>query len=485
MSEGANLAQKHNLIAGEWVPSARYEENLNPSRPSDVIGLFALADIAQTRSALDAARAALPAWLATGPVQRNEILRRVAATLFSRAEELGALLSREEGKTLAEGVGEVRRAAQCWDYFAGEALRAPGEFMPGLRPGFSVAVSREPVGVVSVVTPFNFPIALPSWKIAAALVYGNTVVFKPSEVTPASAWALVEAAVEAGVPPGVLNLVSGHGREIGDALVDGADAITFTGSGPVGLAILKRASEHMKKVQLELGGKNPLVVAADADLDKAVDCALDGSFYGSGQRCTASSRLVVERAVHDAFVEKLAARVLKLRVGDALAPDTQIGPVVSASQRQRVLSYIEIGRSEGAEVAAGGGPLEREGGGYYVAPTLFVGTTNAMRINREEIFGPVASVIAVDSLDEAIAVANDTPFGLSSGICTSSLHAAERFRRASRAGLVSVNAPTAGIDFHVPFGGRHASAMGGSEQGSAAIEFYTERKTAYINHGVL
>ena len=485
MRDDANQRQKNNFIAGEWVMSGRYEENLNPSRPDDVIGLFALADAGQARAALDAARAALPVWSATGPVQRNEILRRVAAALSARAEELGALLSREEGKTRAEGIGEVRRAAQCWDYFAAEALRAPGEFLPGLRPGFNVAVTREPVGVVSVVTPFNFPIALPSWKIAAALVYGNTVVFKPSELTPASAWALVEAAVEAGVPPGVLNLVSGHGREIGDALIDGADAITFTGSGPVGETILTRAARGMKKVQLELGGKNPLVVTADADIATAVDIALDGSYYASGQRCTASSRLIVERRIHDAFVEALAAKVSALRVGDALAADTQIGPVVSAAQRQRVLDYIGIGRSEGAEVAAGGGALETESGGYFVAPTLFVNTTNAMRINREEIFGPVAAVIAVDDLDEAIAVANDTAFGLSSGICTSNIRVAERFRRASRAGLVSINAPTAGIDFHAPFGGRHGSGMGGSEQGSAAIDFYTERKTTYINHGVL
>lgn len=485
MSQGANLARKNNLIAGEWVASARYEENLNPSQPSDVIGLFALADASQARAAIDAARAALPAWRNIGPLQRNEILKRVATLLSARAEELGAQLSREEGKTLAEGIGEVRRAAQCWDYFAAEALRAPGQFMPGLRPGFSVTVSREPVGVVSVVTPFNFPIALPSWKIAAALVYGNTVVFKPSELTPASAWALVEAAVEAGVPPGVLNLVNGHGREIGDELVDGADAITFTGSGPVGLSILKRAADGMKKVQLELGGKNPLIVAADADLDKAVACALDGAFFSSGQRCTASSRLIVERPLHDAFVEALAAKVIRLRVGDARAPETQIGPVVSAAQRQRIQNYLDIGRAEGAEVAAGGGAIERESGGYFIAPTLFVGTGNQMRINREEIFGPVASVIAVDDLDEAIHVANDTPFGLSSGICTTNLTTAERFRRASRAGLVTVNAPTAGIDFHVPFGGHRESGMGGSEQGAAAIEFYTEYKTAYINHGVV
>ncbi|MEZ2410708.1 aldehyde dehydrogenase family protein [Bosea sp. RCC_152_1] len=474
-----------NLVDGRWREAAAGDDSFNPSRPAELIGRFARADARLVGEACAAARRALPSWSATLPGRRHEILRRMSLLLSERAEPLGALLAREEGKTLREGVGEVNRAASCFDYFSGEAFRAPGEFLPGLRPGFNVTVTREPVGVVAIVTPFNFPIALPAWKIAAALVYGNTAVFKPSELTPALGLALVEVAIEAGLPAGVLNLVFGPGSEIGDALVDHSDAITFTGSGPVGSLILQRAALGMKKVQLELGGKNPLVIAADANLDHAVDTALDGAFFASGQRCTASSRLIVERSIHDRFVDALAEKVAALRVGDALAPDTQIGPVVSAAQRERIMNYVEIGRLEGASAIVGGEPLSTETGGYFVAPTLFVGASNAMRIAREEIFGPVAAVIVAEDLDEAIGMANDTPFGLSSGICTGRLHTAERFRRASRAGLVTVNAPTAGIDFHAPFGGRHASAMGGSEQGSAAIEFYTERKTTYFNHGIV
>jgi alpha-ketoglutaric semialdehyde dehydrogenase len=485
MNGGAETLRKDNFIAGAWVAGARYEENRNPSRPGDVVGEYALADVAQVEAACAVARDALPKWAATGPLQRNEILRRVSTILTEKAQEIGTLLSREEGKTLPEGIGEVRRAAQVWDYFAGEALRNPGESLPGLRPGFSISVDREPVGVVSAITPFNFPIALPSWKIAAALVYGNTVVFKPSELTPGCAWALVEACVEAGLPTGALNLVNGHGLEIGAALIDSADAVTFTGSTPVGRDLLRRAAAGMKKAQVELGGKNPMVIAADADLDQAVTVAIDGAFFSSGQRCTATSRLIVEDKVYDTFVEKLAERANALKVGDALLPETQVGPVISDAQRNRILKYIEIGRNEGAEVVAGGAALERNSGGYFIAPTIFAHATNDMTISREEIFGPVVAVIRAGDFDEAIAIANDTPFGLSSGVCTRDLRAAERFRRASRAGLVMINAPTAGIDFHVPFGGRHLSGFGGTEQGSTAREFFTESKTTYVNHGVV
>lgn len=471
------------LIGGKWEPAAHAAPNLNPSQPAEVIGQYGWCDTSQAEAALAAARNALPAWSATLPETRAAMLRHAAQELWSRSEELGTLLSREEGKTLPEGIGEVRRAAAVLDYFAGEAFRADGHHLPGLRQDFEIIVSREPIGVVAAITPWNFPIAVPAWKCAAALAYGNTVVLKPSEHTPASAWALVDILQRAGLPDGALNLVGGDGRELGPALIAGADAISFTGAVPTGRAILAQAAPLMKKVQLELGGKNPLVVAADADLDLAVQIALDGSFYSAGQRCTASSRLIVERGIHDAFVEKLTAAVSALRVGDALDSQTQIGPVANLAQKMKVLDYIAIGRSEGAQIATGGHEIETSAGGYFIAPTLFIEADNSMRICREEIFGPVSAVIQAEDLEHAIALANDTEFGLSSGIVTQSLAAATAFRRASKAGLVMVNTPTSGIDFHVPFGGRAASGFGGGELGMAALQFFTETRTHYINPG--
>lgn len=474
------------LISGTWQPARRTMPNLNPSRPNDdVIGEFGWCDSAQAATAIAAAREALPAWSASLPEVRAAILRRAAQELSGRAEELGTLLSREEGKTLPEGIGEIRRSAAVLDYFAGEAFRGAGHHLPGLRDGFEIVVSRGPVGVVAAITPWNFPMAVPTWKCAAALAYGNTVVLKPSEYTPACAWALVDILARAGLPDGVLNLVGGDGREVGPALIAGADAISFTGAVPTGRAILAQAAPLMKKVQLELGGKSPLVIAADADLDLAVQIALDGAFFGTGQRCTASSRLIVDRRIHDAFVEGLTAAVAALKVGDALSAETKIGPVANAAQHDKVLGYIGIGRAEGAQVATGGHAIESNTGGYFIAPTLFTETQNTMRICREEIFGPVAAVIRADDLDHAIAIANDTEFGLSSGIVTQSLAAATAFRRATKAGMVMVNAPTAGVDFHVPFGGRDASGYGGGEQGIAAMDFFTETRTHYINPGRL
>lgn len=471
------------LIGGTWRETQHAEPNINPSRPTEVVGLYGWCDPAQAAEAMAAARTALPSW-STSPIElRANILRRAAQELLARADELGAQLSREEGKTLAEGTGEVRRAASAIEYFAGEAFRAAGHHLPGLRADFEVIVSRGPVGVVAAITPWNFPIAVPAWKCAAALVYGNTVVLKPSEYTPASAWSLVDIFHRAGLPAGVLNLVGGAGRIVGPAMISGADAISFTGAVPTGRMILSDAAPLMKKVQLELGGKNPLIIAADADLDVAVAAALDGSFFSSGQRCTASSRLIVDDKIHDVFVERLAAAASALKVGDALAPDTRIGPVANAVQMDKVLNYINIGRAEGAQIACGGAEIKTNTGGYFIAPTLFVEANNAMRICREEIFGPVAAVIRADDLDHAFALANDTEFGLSSGIITRSLAAATAFRRISKAGMVMVNAPTAGVDFHVPFGGRDASGFGGGEQGIAAMQFFTETKTAYINPG--
>ena len=472
-----------NFIGGTWTDTSETTENRSPSDTNDVIGLFASATAAETLQAIDAAEAALPGW-ANGLLQeRHDILKRASDALFARRNELGALLAREEGKARAEGVGEVTRAAQIFGFFAGEVLRIPGEQIASIRANVTVSVTREPVGVVGIITPWNYPIAIPSWKIAPALAYGNTIVFKPADLVPASAWALVDILREAGLPDGVLNLVMGRGRVVGEAILDSPKirAVTFTGSTEVGQHVAAMCAKHMRKVQLELGGKNPLVVMADADLEVAVKCAVDGAFYSTGQRCTASSRLIVEDGIYERFVARFLEHARELVVGHALEDTTQIGPVVSESQLQQDANYIEIGKSEGAKLALGGKILSRNTPGYYFQPAVFIEATNSMRICREEIFGPVASVIRVKDYEEALAVANDTEYGLSSGICTTSLRYANHFQKSSGAGMVMVNLPTAGVDYHAPFGGRRASSLGSREQGRYAVEFYTNVKTGYVN----
>jgi len=468
-----------NLIAGEWVSGTDSRPNINPSDTSDTVGDYAAADAGQVTDAIAAARAAQPGWTKTTAQDRAAVLARTGAELMARSAELGELLSREEGKTRAEGVGEVVRAAQVFQFFAGEAIRALGEKYPPVRPGVDVDVTREPVGVVGIITPWNFPIAIAAWKIAPALAFGNAVVFKPADLTPASAWALADILHRAGTPAGVLNLVMGRGSVIGDPLVDGVDAVSFTGSVPTGRRIAARAIQRMTRLQLEMGGKNPLVVLDDSDLDTAVNCALNGAFFQTGQRCTASSRLIVTEAIHDAFLDRLTREMAKLRIGHALDPETQIGPVADERQLETDWDYLRIAREEGAEVV-GGERLDRPTRGFFLSPALLVGATNAMRSSREEIFGPVASLIRVKDYDEALAVANDTEFGLSSGICTTSLKYARDFQRNSAAGLVMVNLPTAGLDYHVPFGGRKGSSYGPREQGSYAREFFTSVKTSYV-----
>jgi alpha-ketoglutaric semialdehyde dehydrogenase len=398
---------------------------------------------------------------------------------------LAKLLAREEGKVLRDANAEVIRAAQIFHYYSGESIRHPGGFFPSLRDGVNIIVDYEPVGVVVAITPWNFPLATPAWKIAAALAYGNTVIFKPSEVTPACAVALTEILIETGIPGGVFNLVMGSGGQLGDTLIAGANAVSFTGSTPTGRTVLNRAANTMTKVQLELGGKSPLVVLDDADLDQAVQVAFDGAFPQTGQRCTASSRLIVTRGIHDAFVERLTKKVAAARVGHALEPSSDIGPVATEAQLAKDMSYVAGAKEEGAELLCGGERLERPTDGYFLAPALFANTTNSMQLNREEIFGPVAAVIRADNFEEAIAIARDADYALSAAICTRSLAAAERFRRASRAGMVVINAPTSGAEYHVPFGGRPPSGFGAPEQGAAAADFFTEVKTTYINHGVI
>ncbi|MDF3941869.1 aldehyde dehydrogenase family protein [Achromobacter denitrificans] len=476
------MTQKANYIGGAWVEGAGTLENLNPADPRDLIGLYASADEAQMRQAVQAARAAGPGWERSTTQLRSDILFRAADEILARKEELGALVSREAGKTLAEGMGEVVRAGQIFQFFAGEAVRYGGENLPSVRPDIGVQISRHPVGVVSMITPWNFPIAIPAWKMAPALAFGNTVVLKPSEHTPGAAWELFAILERAGLPAGVANLVNGEGAAAGQALLDGVDAVSFTGSVATGRKIATGASERMIRVQLEMGGKNPLVVLDDADLDVAVECALNGAFFSAGQRCTASSRLIVADGIHDRFVQALTERMRKLVVGDPRTAGTQIGPVINDAQLRKILGYIELGQSEGATLAEGGKRADASSAGHFLRPTLFTQSSNDMRINREEIFGPVAAVIRVSGYDEALEVANDTAFGLSSGICTTSLKAANHFRLNVRSGLTMVNLPTAGLDYHVPFGGVKASSFGPREQGRYAVDFYTSTKTAYIGY---
>ncbi len=470
-----------NFVAGQWVPADDAIENINPSDTTDVVGEFARGSAIDVQNAVDAARLAFHGWSRSGLQQRHDILDRISREITTRREELGGLLAREEGKTLPEAIGEVTRAAQIFDFFAGEVLRMAGERIASTRPGIEVEISREPVGVVGIITPWNFPIAIPAWKIAPALAYGNCVVFKPAELAPGSAWALADIIVRAGIPDGVFNLVMGRGSVVGEAMLqaEGIDAITFTGSVATGRKVAAASAGLLRKFQLEMGGKNPLVILDDADLDVAVECAINGAFFSTGQRCTASSRLVVTNGIHDRFVEALKQRMEQLVVDDALSKGTHIGPVVDQKQLEQDLAYIDIGVNEGARLASGGLRLNREKSGYYLQPALFTDGSNAMRINREEIFGPVASVIRVRNYDEALETANDTEFGLSAGICTTSLKFASHFKRNVEAGMVMVNLPTAGVDYHVPFGGRKGSSYGPREQGRYAAEFYTTVKTAY------
>jgi acyl-CoA reductase-like NAD-dependent aldehyde dehydrogenase len=471
-----------NYIAGDWVAGASAIANRNPSDVNDVIGEYAQADAAQARVAIAAAKDAFPAWSMGSIQERANILDRAGNEILARKDELGRLLSREEGKTLPEGVGEVMRAGYIFKFFAGEVLRLAGEKLPSVRPGVEVEITREPLGVVGIITPWNFPIAIPAWKIAPALAYGNTVVMKPADLVPGCAWALADILAKAGLPAGVFNLIMGRGSIVGEVLVTHPDvaAVSFTGSVETGRAIAAKAVARMAKLQLEMGGKNPMVVLDDADLATAVNCAVQGAYYSTGQRCTASSRLIVSAGIHDRFVAAMKEKLATLKVDDALAPGTDIGPVVDQVQLGTDLNYVDVGKGEGAVLAYGGERVERAKEGYYLAPALFIEATNTMRIAREEIFGPVACVIRAKDYDEALALANDTPFGLCSGIVTTSLKHASHYKRHAQAGMVMVNVPTAGVDYHVPFGGRKGSSYGPREQGRYAAEFFTTVKTAYI-----
>lgn len=478
-------AIQKNFIAGEWIDGASAIENINPSDLTDIIGRYAQADSAQLDRALTAARDAQVTWAKTGLEHRYSVLMSIGQELIARSEELGTLLAREEGKPIAEGKGEVYRSGQFFTYYAAEVLRQIGDTADSVRDGIEIDVRREPVGVIAIISPWNFPMATAVWKIAPALAFGNSVVWKPANLVPASAVALAKIISRHDLPSGTFNLVMGSGGSVGQSLVESpiVDAISFTGSVEVGKGIAAAAVSNLAKVQMEMGSKNALAVMDDANLDTAVACALNGAFGGTGQKCTASSRLIVHEKIHDAFVAKLVDGANAMIVDHALKAGTQLGPVVSESQLNQNLDNMVLARAEGGEVLCGGERVERDTEGYYMTPAVVVGTDNSWRVNREELFAPIACVQKTSSYEEALTKVNDTRFGLTSGIITTSLARANHFRRNVKTGCVMVNLPTAGTDYHVPFGGRGDSSHGPREQGAYAQEFYTSVKTSYISAG--
>ncbi|MGH2353519.1 MAG: aldehyde dehydrogenase family protein [Chloroflexota bacterium] len=470
-------------IGGAWRDGVRTVADVNPAHPAERVAEAHAADARLAGEALVAARAAFVAWRATPAPARGEILRKAADLLEQRAEAVGRDLTREEGKTLAEGIGETKRAVAILRYYAGQTLEPDGETYPSLSPATFLYARREPVGVVVAITPWNFPIAIPAWKIAPALAYGNTVVWKPAEIVPLTASHLLQALVDAGLPAGVLNLVVGRGSEIGDTLTThpAVDAITFTGSNAVGRALQAKATALGKKVQLELGGKNPAVVLADADLAHAAEHVARGAFLSAGQKCTATSRVIVEAPALQAFQDRLVALAKDWKLGDPLEPDTKVGPLASEDQLKTVTGYLQASAADGGRVLAGGDRATDLGDGYYVRPTVLADLSPESKVVREEIFGPVAAVIAARSYDEAVALANDTPFGLTASLFTRDLGRALRFADDIRTGVVKINQESAGLEFQVPFGGMKESSSGSREQGKAAREFFTQWKTVYLD----
>lgn len=470
-----------NFINGEQV-GVNFHPNINPSDTTDIIGYFARASKDDVDYAIDSAFHASQSWGNSNISKRAHILKKTSELIIEQKNYLGEILSREQGKTLPEGIAEVVRAAQIFEFYASECFRIDGLSIQSIRDNVDINTRREAVGVVGIITPWNFPIAIPAWKIAPALCYGNTIVFKPADLVPASAWMLVNILHEAGLPPGVLNLVMGQGSVIGEIITNDSrvNAVTFTGSTGVGKIIADNCSKRLCKVQLEMGGKNPLVVMEDANLEQATDIALSGAYFSTGQRCTASSRFILSEQIHDEFLEKLKEKLKNTNVGHALDPNTKIGPVVDNKQLETNLKYIDIGLQEGANLEWGGNKLTLDYEGYYFAPALFTEVNNSMRIAQEEIFGPVACAIKFKNFEEAIQIANSTQYGLAAGICTNNLKYSQHFIKQMNVGMVMVNLPTAGVDFHVPFGGRKGSSYGPKEQGRTAVEFFTNVKTAYI-----
>jgi aldehyde dehydrogenase (NAD+) len=471
------------FIGGQWVPAERTFDSVNPARPSEIVGRFALATPDDVAAAYSAASAAAPGWRRTSAVQRGDILHRAASLLEPRVDELGAELTREEGKTVAEGRGEVKRAIAILRYFAAEALQPSGSVYPSANYETFLYSVREPLGVVSVITPWNFPVAIPMWKLAPALAFGNTVVWKPSELTPMLAVRLVEVFAEAGLPAGVLNMVTGDPSEIGDAVTGdpSIEGLSFTGSAKVGRMIQAAVTPRGVKVQLELGGKNPVIVLDDADLDLAVEQTLRGAMFSTGQKCTATSRAIVLQDIAEPFTDLLVSRVRELKVGDPLDEETKVGPLVSSGQFDRVLGYLDVAREEGHHLLLGGDRIDGDDGGYFVAPTVYADMDPNSRLGQEEVFGPVVGTIRAGSLEQAIEIANSVQFGLSASIFTRDIARAFEFIREIRTGVVHVNSETAGAEPQAPFGGMKESSSHSREQGKSAVEFYTDTKTVYLD----
>lgn len=468
-------------INGSWAKGTSTIENINPSDISENIGNVAQASLEQVNEAISAAKVAQPLWEKTALEHKVNVLQAIGDELIERCVELGELLAREEGKSKAEGKGEIYRSGQFFQYYAAEVLRQIGENAASVRPGIDIEVTREAVGVVGIISPWNFPTATAAWKIAPALAFGNSVIWKPANLTPASAVALTEIISRQDIPAGTFNLVLGSGGVVGDALINSKDinAISFTGSVDTGRKIAVATSANFVKCQLEMGSKNSLIVACDADIGVAVESAIAGSFSGTGQKCTASSRLIVMESIHDEFVSALVKRMAELKVGHCMEDGIFMGPVSDKKQFDSNFKWIERTKELGGKLAFGGEKLKMEKEGFYMSPTLFIDTKNDWDVNQEEVFAPMACVIKVKDLDEAIKTANDTRFGLTAGIITQSLKTAAIFKKEAQSGCVMVNLPTAGTDYHVPFGGRKQSSFGPREQGSYAKEFYTIVKTAY------
>jgi alpha-ketoglutaric semialdehyde dehydrogenase len=476
-----------NFIGGEWIPSrsGKTFENRSPANTNELIGIFAASDSDDVSDAIEAAHQAAPGWRATSAITRANILHKAAHRLEERVADVGRELSHEEGKTLKEGIGETTRAVQILRYFAGEAQQPDGEHYPSANPATLLYTVREPIGVVGLITPWNFPIAIPAWKMAPALAFGNTVVFKPASHTPLLAIRLIEALEAAGLPAGVVNLVTGSASNVGNPIVkdDRVKAISFTGSEGVGRKIAEVAAKRGAKVQLELGGKNPAIVLADADMDHALDHVVSGAMWSTGQKCTATSRAILDASIAEQFTQRLTERVSNLRVGDPLAENTQIGPVIDQSAVDRILGDIESAEKDGARLLAGGSRLSSDGRehGFFVAPTLIGNVAPDSRLGQEEVFGPVLGVMTVDGLDEAIEIANGVRFGLSASIFTRDLRKALTFAQGIQAGVVHVNSETPGAEPQVPFGGFKGSSSYSREQGKSARDFYTQVKTVYID----
>ena len=476
------------FIDGKWLisSSGRTADNINPADTRDVIGTIELASRDEAAGAVEAAFRAFQSWRRTPAPTRGRIVAKAARLMDENREELAELLTREEGKTIAESRGELTRAINVVEFCAGESRRLTGETIPSELPSNFAYTVKEPHGVVACITPWNFPIAIPAWKIAPALVAGNTVVFKPATLTPATAVRLTEIFTEAGVPPGVLNLVLGSGSEAGDAILShpAVKAVSFTGSTETGLRIYAQVAPRGVKVQAEMGGKNPVVVLGDCDLGLAVESTAQGAFGSTGQRCTATSRAIVVDSIADEFVERVVARAKTFKLGSGDDASVNIGPSVDEHQFDTVLKYIDVGREDGAELLCGGKRAEGEGleNGFFIEPTVFDRVTPDMRIFREEIFGPVLAVTRVRDMDEAMAAANDSEYGLSSSVFTNDPNAIFRFVDEIETGMTHINSPTTGGEAHIPFGGIKNTGLGAREQGSTSLDFYTELKVVYVDY---